>query len=488
MNEDKIALSEKEYEVLKAIVDMNVKRAELRELSQRTNVPLSTLASITRLLAEKGLLIIEEREKSKYELTEKGLEALKRGLPEERLLSLLASNPILSISDIKKILMNETNIAIGQAKRKGFIEVKDGKVILKVDVSNALKEISKLSEALKLIAEGRGLSSEILLRELKERGLVKISKIKTTYVQIKGEPKELLSKVTVEISRLTHEVLKNRRWKEFSLRPYNIKSEPPRILPARKHFLIEFIEVIRDIMKEMGFKEVDGPMIEVELFNFDVLFQPQDHPAREIHDTLWIEEPSMANLSSWRNIVEKAKEVHETSWGYSWDPLRSARIVLRSQTTAVSARVLSMKPKPPLRYFTIGKVFRADTVDSSHLSDFHQLDGIESWEGYTFKDLLSTLKEIAERLGLSIKFKPAYFPFTEPSVEGYVKLPNGRWLELFGAGLFRPEVLKILGIDYPVGAWGFGIERLAAAYYGINDIRILYSKDYDFIRSFPLKV
>nr|MEB3859775.1 phenylalanyl-tRNA synthetase subunit alpha [Desulfurococcales archaeon] len=144
--------------------------------------------------------------------------------------------------------------------------------------------------------------------------------------------------------------------------------------------------------------------------------------------------------------------------------------------------------EPPVRAFTVDRVFRYDPVGPTRLPEFHQLDGIEGDYGYSFRDLLGTLASIAERLGLKVKFKPAYFPFTEPSVEGYVRFPGGRWVELFGAGIFRPEVTRALGIDYTVGAWGMGVERLALAFYGLTDIRSLYTQDVDFIRSFHVRV
>jgi phenylalanyl-tRNA synthetase alpha chain len=148
---------------------------------------------------------------------------------------------------------------------------------------------------------------------------------------------------------------------------------------------------------------------------------------------------------------------------------------------------LLKKEDLPIRVFTIDRVFRPDVIDAKHFIEFEQCEGIVVSDGLNFRHLLGYLKEIAKIFGAkAVRFKPAYFPFTEPSVEGYVKLPNGRWLELLGAGLFRPEVLEIAGVDYPVGAWGLGVERFAAAYYGITDVRLLYARDYDFIRSFRL--
>ncbi len=319
------------------------------------------------------------------------------------------------------------------------------------------------------------------------RGLIRREARRSIVLRVKVNPEEALARARVEAAGLTRDMLKSGEWRRLRFKTYNVKAEPPRVLPARRHFLAEFIERLRDILRELGFREVRGPLVELELFNFDVLFQAQDHPAREIHDSLWIKSPRRGDLSGYSDLVERVASVHERGWKYRWSSEVASRYILRSQTTAVSARILATRPNPPARFFTVGKVFRSDAVGPTRLPEFHQLDGIEGDEGYTFRDLLGRLDEIASMLGLKLKFKPAYFPFTEPSVEGYVRLPNGRWLELFGAGMFRPEVLEAVGVDYPVGAWGFGIERLAMAFYGVSDIRKLYTRDVDEVRGMRVR-
>lgn len=487
MGGGRIPVSEGEYRLLQALARTGVSRGSLEELERATGIPRSTIASLAGLLAEKGLARVEKVTIKEYKLTARGWEAIERGAPEERLVRVLVeAGGSAPLSDVSKTLGDETGVAVGEAKRRGLVEVSSGLVRLKVDASKALEEASWARRALEGIVEGRAPPAE-LLAELKRRGLVEVEEERRIHVELTSSPLELLSRIRVEVGRLTHDMLRDGGWRRVSFRAYNVAAEPPRILPARTHFLAEFIEGLRDIMREMGFKEARGPLVEIELYNFDLLFQAQDHPAREIHDTLKLHEPGQARLEGLEELLERVGRVHERGWGYRWSPEVAARLVLRSQTTSVSARILTGKPPEPLRVFTIGRVFRSDAVDATHLPQFHQLDGVEGWSGYTFRDLLGTLREIGERLGLEVRFKPAYFPFTEPSVEGYVKMPGGGWMELFGAGLFRPEVLEMAGVDYQVGAWGLGVERLAAAYYGIKDIRILYTRDYDYIRSIPLK-
>ncbi len=480
---DKTPISEGEYRILRLMKEKGVSGGDIEEVARIIGVTPATLHSIARLLSDKGLARVEEVYEESITLTERGLEALKHGLPEEKLARLLEEHGgEAPLTTIQEVLGREAGVAIGQARKAGMISIEGGLVRL---LPQWRDKVEGLRRALEEASRG-GLAEGV--ERLISRGLVRRSRVKRTVMKLVDDPGRILERTSVEASRLTHEMLATGEWRRFRFRPYNIAAEPPRVLPARIHFLTDFIEMLRDLMREMGFKEARGPVVELELFNFDMLFQAQDHPAREIHDTLWIKEPSKASIEEYRDVVERARTAHEEGWGYKWSPEIAARLVLRSQTTSVSARILASKPKPPIRFFTLGRVYRSDVVDATHLPEFHQLDGIEGYNGYTFRELLGTLRELFERLGLQVRFKPAYFPFTEPSVEGYVRLPNGKWLELFGAGLFRPEVLYMAGIDYPVGAWGFGVERLAAAFYGISDIRMLYTRDIDYIRSFPVRV
>ncbi|NAZ38993.1 MAG: phenylalanine--tRNA ligase subunit alpha [Acidilobus sp.] len=485
MNDNTSQLSPTELKVLRALASVKSAQLSLEDSERLLGLPRSTLSSVARLLESKGLLKVVEEEKEEVLLTERGQEALAEGLPEERLAkALLSMGGAATIERLKAEVGSAYSAAIGSALRLKAVKVEGGLVkLLNYDALAGFA--SRLSDALKLVSQGRR-PNEDVLQTLKSRGLIKVVKGKAVKIAITDEGLRALEASVPVISKLTHEILAKGEWKSSMIKPYDVTAEPPRLLPARKHPLAVFIEELKDIMVELGFVEVEGPLIEVELFNFDALFQPQDHPAREIQDTLWPDLPP-ADISAYGELVDRVRETHEKGWGYPWNNDIASRRILRSQTTAVSIRVLSGRPKPPIRFFTIDKVFRADPVDATHLSDFHQLDGIMGWPGYSFRDLLGFLTQFARKLGLNIKFKPAYFPFTEPSVEGYAKIGNSL-VEVFGAGLFRPEVLRIAGVDYPVGAWGMGVERLALAKYGLKDVRDLYSKDAEFLASFRFEV
>jgi phenylalanyl-tRNA synthetase alpha chain len=193
-------------------------------------------------------------------------------------------------------------------------------------------------------------------------------------------------------------------------------------------------------------------------------------------------------------IVEQVKMTHENGWTtgskgwqYKWDPELSARNVLRTHTTSLSVNQIAKLKKEdlPAKFFSVGRVFRNETIDWNHLAEFYQTDGIVIGEDVTFRDMKGYLKAYLEGLGLKkFRFRPAYFPYTEMSMEAEVWIEErGSWMELFGAGMFRPEVVKpLLGHDVPVLAWGPGLDRLVMQSYNVRAIRELYSSDIGLIR------
>ncbi|WDT78997.1 MAG: phenylalanine--tRNA ligase subunit alpha [Candidatus Manganitrophus sp.] len=271
-------------------------------------------------------------------------------------------------------------------------------------------------------------------------------------------------------------------------RKYNIQLPPPRIVGGRKHPYRSFLDQVKQKFISMGFEEMRGPLVESEFWDMDALYMPQFHPAREIHDVYFVEgidkripEKVVARVA---DAHRNGGETGSRGWRYPFDVQRTRRLVLRSQGTAVSARTLGGKPKIPGKYFSIARCFRYDQVDATHAPDFFQVEGIVLGQEIHFRTLLGLLTLFAKEVARAeeIKFLPAYFPFTEPSVEMHVRHPKLGWMELGGAGLFRPEVTKPLGVDVPVIAWGLGLDRMAMVALGISDIRDLFSPDLGLIR------
>src|SRR3989338_8015380 len=224
----------------------------------------------------------------------------------------------------------------------------------------------------------------------------------------------------------------------------------------------------------------------------DALFMPQFHSARDIHDAYYVKEPKFADDIP-EELLKRVKSAHETGfgtgsrgWQYTFDISRTKRHLLRTQGTACSARMLASKNlKIPGKYFGITRCFRYDLIDATHNCDFYQTEGIVVEEEINIKHLFGLLKMFAKEFAEAdkIKISPGYFPFTEPSCELFAKHPELGWIELGGAGIFSPELVKpLIGREVPVLAWGIGIDRLAMFKLGLSDIRQLFSHDLEFLR------
>jgi phenylalanyl-tRNA synthetase alpha chain len=485
-----LELSDGETRILKCLGD--AKRAlEVSELAECTGLGLSSVMSYLEGLSQKGLVQLSTKDEDYLVLTSEGRKYAEEGLPERRVARrVLDLGGRVALQEVKRAIGvsdEELRIALGWIYRKGLGEVVvvDGERVVevrRVPAEDPVEEVLK-----RLASESRVRAKDVpqeVLSELKTRRLASIVQQRRRFAALTEEGLVVLSqaqRIRV-VGALTADLIKSGEWRSVYLKPYDISAEPPRVYPARKHFYVEFLDRVRRILVEMGFIETEGPYVEMEFWNFDVLFQAQDHPAREIHDCFVLLEPSMGRLPH-RELVEAVKRIHETKWRYPWSEERASRLILRSHTTAVSARFLAKRPRPPVKMFCISKVFRPDVIDAMHFIEFTQVDGIYGDRGVSLRTLLGVLQDFAQRLGFKdVKFRPSYFPFTEPSVEGSVYHPQLGWIECLGAGMFRPEVLESLGVDYPVAAWGIGIDRLAMALLKISDIRELYSRDLKFLR------
>jgi len=235
-----------------------------------------------------------------------------------------------------------------------------------------------------------------------------------------------------------------------NIEPPHIKDEVGSLHPINqvKDFLL-------NMLADLGFQEVDGPEIESEEFNFDMLNIKKSHPARQMHDTFYVENKSH---------------------------------VLRTHTSPVQIRSM-LKSQPPLAFTSAGKVYRKDD-DATHLPMFHQVEGIYVDTDVTFANLKDLIHQILHNLfgkDVKIRFRPSYFPFTEPSAEVDILSENGKWLEILGCGIVNPIVLKNCNIDtekYSGLAFGLGVERIAMLKYGVSDIRDFYKSNLDFLGQF----
>jgi len=454
-------------------------------------------------LENQGLLTIGEKKRAFIRLTEEGMSYAEMAVPERRLVEAAyragGESEIATLSKKTHVPDNMLTIAVGWIRRKGWGEIlkRNGHLVLSV-----IKSPDETSDELllKMINEKKSMEMEQVpngLREalsvLKGRNLIEIDERVEREIRLTDSGIQIAEKgikIPEETTALTSELILTGKWRNIRLREYDVSASPPELYPGKKHVFAEFIEEAKRALIAMGFEEYEGPFVETEFWNFDALFQAQDHPAREIHDSYRLKRPKSGDIEI-PELVERIRLTHEngwitnsTGWRYKWSYDISKRLVLRTQTTAVSIRYLSTHKKPPVKMFCLSKVFRPDVLDAQHAMEFYQLDGIVGDEGITLRHLLGFLKEFAAILGLGeVRFQPHYFPFTEPSVESYVKHPKLGWVEFVGSGVFRPEVLRPLGIDFPVIAWGIGFDRLAMIGLGIDDIRELYSRRLSWLRA-----
>jgi len=240
-------------------------------------------------------------------------------------------------------------------------------------------------------------------------------------------------------------------------------------------------QVIREavaIFDKLGFEVAQGPELETEYYNFDSLNIPADHPARDMQDTFWLKNQNVKSQAPKNNFQTNSK----------FEIQKGENLLLRTHTSPVQIRYME-KHNPPIRIIVPGKVFRNEATDSTHEAQFFQLEGLYVDKNVSMAHLKGVIEAFAKEFfgeKTEIRFRPSYFPFTEPSVEVDVKF-NGKWLEMLGAGLVHPNVLKSVGHDpkkYQGFAFGVGIDRLVLVRYGIPDIRMLYNGDLRVINQF----
>ncbi len=402
------------------------------ELCKLTSLDEVAVLRALQFLENKGLLRLRMEDKLVVVLDENGKRYVREGLPERRLLDVLTKHGSVAMENAAKLAgldANELRAAIGALKKKAMVEIKDGKLVLMAGKDEAKKKmleeifLEKLPLALDTLEPQDKYALE-MLRDRKE--IVKVEKRKVISYELTELGKRFAGKkVKLDlIEELTPEMLKTQGWRGKKFRRYDVVSAVPKIYGGKKHFIRQAIEHVRKIWLELGFEEMEGPLITTGFWNFDALFTPQDHPARELQDTFFIK-GKVGKLPGAR-LVAEVKKAHEQGiegskgWQYKWQEQEARKIVLRTHTTCLSAMTLAKLREAdlPAKFFAIGKTYRNETIDYKHLVEFHQTEGIVVSPDVNFRHLLGYLKIFFEKMGFSkIKFVPHYFPYTEPSVE-----------------------------------------------------------------------
>ncbi|MBT3580049.1 MAG: phenylalanine--tRNA ligase subunit alpha [Nitrosopumilus sp.] len=410
----------------------------------------------------KNLAIVDESKSSTLSLGKNGVDSFKKGLPERRLLNLLTNGP-RKLSDLQKELGFVFGPAMGLCRKNNWIETSSDEIIIK-----KIPSILPGEKTLQQIASGtlsKDQIDEIDLAELLKRPDFIIENIMTS------------KKISLTDSAKSMDVSKTSG-------AIDVEANVPELFVARTHPLKDTIDEIREIFVTLGFSEIFGNMTQSSFWNFDALFTPQDHPARELQDTFFLDDVSTKKIGTAEQI-RKVSESHKKNWRYQWDINEARKMVLRTHTTCVTIKHLAENKPDEARIFSLGRVFRNEKVSYKHLVEFNQIEGIVVGKDANLRNLMGIQREFYKRIGITkIKFWPTFFPYTEPSLQTMVYNEKlGKWIELFGMGIFRPEVTKPLGITKPVLAWGGGIERIAMLKYGLTDVREFYNNDLGWLRS-----
>ncbi|MEM4181712.1 MAG: phenylalanine--tRNA ligase subunit alpha [Candidatus Pacearchaeota archaeon] len=471
----------------------------IEEICQKTSLDKTSVLRAVSLLKAKNLIEVLEKEKKVIDLGLNGVLYSRKSLPERILLNELAKKKEILIekNEISELNENEFKVAVGVLKKKALIEIKDKKLILKAKEEEINKKFLEEEFLEKLPLEYDSLTPEqkFAFENLKGRkNIIEIKNVKEISVKLTELGKSISSEDLKEelIEKLTTKMIKTSSWKGKKFRAYDIQSQVPRVYGGKRHFVNQAIDYAKKIWIEMGFKEMTGSIVTTSFWNFDALFTPQDHPARDVQDTFFISN-AKGKLPD-KKLVEEVKKAHEGNlkqgkgWQEKWNEEKAKRVCIRTHTTCISSQTLKKiaeKKEFPAKYFAIGKCFRNETVDWSHGFEFNQTEGIVVDENANFKQLLGYLKAFFEKMGhKKLRFRPHYFPYTEPSVE--IDSWNEEkkcWIEIGGAGMFRPEVtIPFFGKHIPVLAWGPGFDRLIMNYYEIKDLRELYKNDLNKLR------
>ncbi len=447
----------------------------ISEIEKQTGLQSDQVRRGIEWLKLKNLTHVKESTDVHYHFGKKGDEAIENGLPERRLVNEIEKGNT-TFDRLKPILGLDFNAAIAYAKKNNWISISKNETSTEL----SLNEVHQESLEEKFILANKSLEKD-KTNEIKVSAdsLFAVASLKKRPDFI-VESSSIIKKIslTVEGKKINLDGLSH------SSGAIDVEANVPEVFASRTHPLKDTIDEIREIFVTLGFSEILGSMTQPSFWNFDALFTPQDHPARELQDTFYLDGVSAKKIATPEQI-RKVSESHKKNWGYHWDINEARKMVLRTHTTCVTIKHLAETKPDEARVFSLGRVFRNEKVSYKHLVEFNQIEGVVVGKDANLRNLMGIQREFYKRIGITkIKFWPTFFPYTEPSLQTMVYNERlGKWVELFGMGIFRPEVTKPLGITKPVLAWGGGIERIAMLKYGLDDVREFYNNNLSWLRS-----
>ncbi|KAF2405271.1 phenylalanyl-tRNA synthetase-like protein alpha chain [Trichodelitschia bisporula] len=475
-------------------------------------------------LASRAMVEYDTKESERVLLTKEGALIAASGSHEFKVWEAVKSKGRLPMKELGNEVGESAGVGQGKAMRNKWIK-KEGEFL--VSVVESVQDTAR--ELLAQIQESKATPDAKTLADLKKRKLVTVGKV-ISYVARKG-PK-YAREIPVEVTDITADMLASGAWQTANFKPYNFKALGGGQNPGALHPLNKVRAEFRNIFFNQGFVEMPtNHFVDSGFWNFDALFVPQQHPARDMQDTFFISDPPRADRPrpdphaeeamaameessrklfaeptprptkprNYQEYWDGVRAVHEKGafgsigYRYNWSEDECLRLVLRTHTTAISTWVLHRLAEDPrpARYFSIDRVFRNESVDATHLAEFHQVEGVIADFGLTLGGLMKFLEDFFSKLGIEdLRFKPAYNPYTEPSMEifGY-HIGLGKWVEIGNSGMFRPEMLEPMGLPPNMRVYGFGLslERPTMIRYKVSNIRELlgHKVDLKFVEEQP---
>lgn len=451
------------------------------DLTQKTGLNVDQVRRGVEWLKHKNLVRRDDKTIPFLSLGSEGEKALENltDRPEKRLKGAFAPGATFMTWDVARdksgLDKSEFTTAVSICTRKGSITTEPNGIRL-----TSTRESEDAEEKfLRKLKEKKMIPPDSLTEE--EREIRKKLNEKGEYVK-----DLLIDKSEYGLSTFGAAIVEDMAKLPETERAIDVTAPAPVIYAGRKHPLQDIVDEVREIFVGLGFEEVEGPMVQNSFWNFDALFTPQDHPAREMQDTFYIASLQAGNVAD-KKTVNNVSGIHKKDWGYKWNINDAKKLVLRTHTTPVTIRYLADNKPDEDRVFSVGRVFRNEKLTYKHLAEFYQVEGIVVGKNVTLRDLMGLQTEFYSKMGLKkVKFWPSFFPYTEPSLQSMVYHERlGKWVELFGMGIFRPEVTIPIGVKNPVLAWGGGLERIAMLRYGLDDVRELYNNKLSWLRSVP---
>jgi len=432
-------------------------------------------------------VVMENLSKSFYALTDQGSAVIKDGSQEFRVFQAVKEAGKLSMGDLQtKVGKDVSKVGMANCMKNKWIKKEGGDLIAIVDsvedvAQSQLQSLDNMDDK--------------VAKDLKKRKLINFKTLKS--IKIEKGPMFALERKKFSAD-ITKEMLDSGEWKDTIFKPYTFLTFGQSVGGGYLHPLLKVRAEFRKVLMQMGFEEMPtNRWVESSFWNFDSLFQPQSHPARDAHDTFFIKEPA-ATISVPEEYYERVKTMHEKggsgSIGYRYDFQKEEayKNLLRTHTTAISSQMLYKLAQregefKPARYFSIDRVFRNETMDATHLCEFHQVEGLVADYDLSLGDLIGTIETFFKKIGITqLRFKPAFNPYTEPSMEvfGYHPILK-KWTEIGNSGMFRPEMLAPMGLpeNVRVIAWGLSLERPTMIKYKIDNIRDLFGHKVEMART-----